>query len=263
MIKLSERLKIISEEIHKGETMADIGTDHGYLPLYLFTKDICPKVIMADVSPGSLAKARENADEVLRERIDPERVDFRLGNGLEVLRPGEAGVVVIAGMGGLLISDILGADPEKSGSIGRFILQPRNGQGKLRYWLVKNGYEISAEHLAKEGRFLCEILVTHRNQTPSEVMESSHEKDALPEWSEEEAIWYEVPESLLHCPEKDLIIPFIKNRIRTEKTILKDLAGSKDPALSKIGITEKRIEYLEQLLEKAADKEWKGRGEQI
>lgn len=251
MIRLSERLKIIAEEIHKGETMADIGTDHGYLPLVLFKKGICPKVIMADVSRGSLKKAKENAIDALKGDIDLVDVDFRLGNGLEVLKPGEVDVVVIAGMGGLLMAEIIGADRDKSSTFKRFILQPRNGQGKLRYWLMQNGFQITAEHLAKEGRFICEILVARPLETSSEM--DSREKTLEP-WSEDTAIEYEVPESLLSCTEEELIIPFFKNRIKIEKAILNELAASRDPALSKTGITENRIAYLERVLAKAQAK---------
>jgi|GEM_PF-208066 len=251
MIRLSERLKIIEEEIHKGETMADIGTDHGYLPLVLFKKGICSKVIMADVSRGSLKKARENAVDALKGDIDLVDVDFRLGNGLEVLEPGEVDVVVIAGMGGLLMAEIIGADMDKSSTFKRFILQPRNGQGKLRYWLKENGFEITAEHLAKEGRFICEILVARPTEDRPIAENEDPSRQMWQPWSEDTAIEYEVPESLLSCPEEELIIPFLKNRLNIEKTILKDLAASRDPALAKTGITEKRIAYLEQILAKA------------
>ena len=251
MIRLSERLKIIAEEIHKGETMADIGTDHGYLPLVLFRKGICPKVIMADVSRGSLRKAKENAIDALKGDIELVDVDFRLGNGLEVLEPGEVDVVVIAGMGGLLMAEIIGADMDKSSSFKRFILQPRNGQGKLRHWLKQNGFEITAEHLAKEGRFICEILVVR----PRGVWSLLETGDQMQEpWAEDTAIEYEVPESLLSCPEEELIIPFLKNRIKIENRILKDLAASRDPSLAKTNITEDRIAYLEKILAKAQAK---------
>ena len=60
MIKLSDRLQLIAKEVNNGETVADIGTDHGFLPMYLWEQGISPKVIMADVSQGSLKKAQQN-----------------------------------------------------------------------------------------------------------------------------------------------------------------------------------------------------------
>ena len=153
-MKLSDRLQLIADEIHCGETMADIGTDHGFLPLYLLEVKKCPKVIMADISRGSLAKAEENC-KLAKAKGDYE---FRLGNGIDVLEDGEVDVVVIAGMGGNLIADILEWNLKKSRSIKRYILQPRRHVGKLRHWLYCNGFQIVKESLVEEGK--CIIMVT-------------------------------------------------------------------------------------------------------
>lgn len=153
-MKLSQRLDKIAGRIEKGEKVADIGTDHGYLPLYLYEKGISPKVIMADVSKGSLAKAENSC----KEHAPGEKFDLRLGDGLDVIKKGEVDAVVIAGMGGILISEILDWDLEKSYSIKKFVLQPRNNVGHLRKWLFKNGFEIVAEDLVAEGKVICEII---------------------------------------------------------------------------------------------------------
>ena len=101
-MKLTPRLQTIADEINPGETMADIGTDHGFLPVYLWENKISPNVIMADISAGSLAKAEENCRAFFPDR----EFDLRLGNGLEILQPGEVDAVVMAGMGGILnVSD--------------------------------------------------------------------------------------------------------------------------------------------------------------
>ena len=81
MIELKGRLKTIAEKVDKGETMADIGTDHGFLPFYLIENGISPKVVLCDISPGSLAKAKQNAEYLSSD----EGVDFRLGDGIDVL----------------------------------------------------------------------------------------------------------------------------------------------------------------------------------
>ncbi|MBR5230415.1 MAG: tRNA (adenine(22)-N(1))-methyltransferase TrmK, partial [Firmicutes bacterium] len=81
MVKLTPRLQKIANEIKAGETMADIGTDHGFLPIYLWEEGISPNVIMADISRGSLDKARDNC-----RMLHPEQeFDLRLGSGIEVL----------------------------------------------------------------------------------------------------------------------------------------------------------------------------------
>jgi tRNA (adenine22-N1)-methyltransferase len=153
-MRSDERISAIAEEIGKEESVADIGTDHGYLGLLLRKQGCMGRVIMTDVSRGSLDKAEENA-----ERLSPdEEFDFRLGDGLSVLKKGETDDVVIAGMGGLLISEIMGADPELTDSFRKFILQPRNNCGRLRLFLRDAGFRIVREKLAREGRRICEII---------------------------------------------------------------------------------------------------------
>ena len=148
MVKLSDRLQVLADQIGNKETMADIGTDHGFLPVYLWERGISPKVIFTDVSAGSLEKSRVNAKMLYPE----EPFDFRLGNGLEVLSAGEVDDVVIAGMGGILMTRILGKDLEKTKSFSKLILQPRSGQGVLRHWLLQNGFVIEKESLVREGK---------------------------------------------------------------------------------------------------------------
>ena len=94
MIKLTDRLQVLADQIKQNETMADIGTDHGFLPIYLWENEISPKVIMADISPGSLEKARVNC----YENYPNEKFDLRLGNGIQILENGEVDAVVIAGI---------------------------------------------------------------------------------------------------------------------------------------------------------------------
>lgn len=156
-MKLSNRLKLIADQIMPGETMADIGTDHGFLPIYLKKNGICPHVILSDISMGSLEKALEDCQWLIPE----EEMDLRAGNGLQVLKAGEVDTVVMAGMGGNLITEILGDDPEKSHSFRKYILQPRRHIGVLRCWLAAEGYGIDRELLVRENRHLCEILVCH------------------------------------------------------------------------------------------------------
>ena len=159
-MKLTDRLQMIADGIRAGETMADIGTDHGFLPIFLAESGICPHVIMTDISDGSLTKAETDLRLAQGEgNAELEgRTELRLGDGLSVLKPGEVDVVVIAGMGGILMTEILGADPEKTGSFGRFILQPRNNPGRLRAFLLDRGFRITREQIVREHRFLCEII---------------------------------------------------------------------------------------------------------
>jgi tRNA (adenine22-N1)-methyltransferase len=140
--------------IGEGERVADIGTDHALLPIALFERGVTRTLILSDIRPGPIEKARANIDR----RLPGEVLDIRLGGGLAPLAVGEADVVIIAGMGGLLIADILSSDPEKTRSFGRYILQPRNAADKLRIRLAELGFVTFEETLATEGRFICEII---------------------------------------------------------------------------------------------------------
>ncbi|MBQ9931053.1 MAG: SAM-dependent methyltransferase [Firmicutes bacterium] len=165
--------------------MADVGTDHGFLPLFLWQKGICPHVILCDVNEGPLAKAKGNLEKL----VPGEAFDLRLGSGLEPFGPEEADTVVIAGMGGLLIADILDHDLEKTRNFKKLILQPRNAQDKLRQYLWEKGLPITAEKLVREGRYICEILVvepakewTYKPEHPVDFLLSPllfREKDPL------------------------------------------------------------------------------------
>ncbi len=155
MTELSRRLQKIADRIDNGKTMADIGTDHGFLPIYLIENDISPFVVMTDVSRPSLMKGSENLDML---GADRSRARFRVGDGISVLDIGEVDTVVIAGMGGMLIRDIMSADFELTCSFRKYILQPRKRQGHLRKWLLENGFTIIHEDLVEEGRFIPEII---------------------------------------------------------------------------------------------------------
>ena len=160
-LTLSSRLKKIAEEIGKDETVCDIGTDHAFLPVYLIREGMVKKAVITDVSRGSMEKAMINVSTLLP---DTERIDARTGDGLEVLEAGECDTVVIAGMGGLLIRDILDWDIAKTRSFSKYVLQPRNNAFELRKWLWKNFFSISRDLIVKEGRHYCEIITASYEQ---------------------------------------------------------------------------------------------------
>ena len=116
-----------------------------------------PRVIMSDISEGSLAKARETFELArLSDRV--KAADFRIGDGLETIESGEVDEIIIGGLGGHTIVQILDADIEKSKSFNRLVLQPRKHSGALRYYLYTHGWDIESETLASEGKFACEII---------------------------------------------------------------------------------------------------------
>ena len=235
MIKLTDRLQVLADQIKQDETMADIGTDHGFLPIYLWENEISPKVIMADISPGSLEKARVNC----YENYPDVKFDLRLGNGIQILENGEVDAVVIAGMGGKLMTEILGENLEKSKSFGKLILQPRNGQAKLRSWLIENGFSIIKESLVRENKYICEVITVVPYVSEDAVSYSLENEFDDP-------MCYEVPPWILTAG--DLAAPFIQNKINIEEYALNGILKADEINAERETVTRARIEYLQKLL---------------
>lgn len=154
-MRLSKRIYAMADSVKKGDTVADIGTDHGYVPMLLMREGVSPHVIMSDISEGSLAKA---VNTFRMCGIELPEASFRVGDGLTTIEPGEVDDIIIGGLGGFTIIDILETDPDKSHSYSKLILQPRKHSGNLRYYLYTHGWDIVSECLAPEGKFVCEII---------------------------------------------------------------------------------------------------------
>ena len=239
MIKLTPRLKMLAMEINEGETMADIGTDHGFLPIFLIQNKISPYAIMADISKGSLQKAEDNCK--INLIPDKDRFDLRLGSGIQILKTGEVDAVVIAGMGGILMTEILGYDIDKSKSFKRIILQPRSQIGFLRYWLYNNGFSISKEQLVREGTNICEVLTV----IPKEM--------AITRGMDSECVEYEFPHTLVDF-KGELTLEYLSKNLKKEEFILSQMKKSKEKDYSKIRHQKYRVEYLNYLIEKIMER---------
>lgn len=155
MIFLSKRLAAVAEYVLRDEPVADIGTDHALLPVYLVERGIVPRAVAGDVNPGPVQAARKQ----VRDAGLSERIDVRQGNGLDVLRPGEAATVVMAGMGGGTMTDILSFRPELLLHVKRLVLQPNIGEPKVREWLVASRWKLVSERLLEEHGIFYEVLV--------------------------------------------------------------------------------------------------------
>ena len=234
MNRKNERLRIISDNIHNRETVADVGTDHGFLPLYLWQRQkeqgaAGRPIILTDISAESLHKARKNA----QAHNASATFDFRLGDGLTPIGSGEVDAVVIAGVGGALIAKMLGACPEKTVSFQKFLLQPRNAVGKLRFWLDRAGFTILAEPLAQEGKTICEIIVAAPPQ--GGFVPADFEGEGADD------IRYEIPGCASGwTPQQGLALPaerqaalyraFLENKIRVEESILAQIIAGQEAA---------------------------------
>ncbi|MDU7885042.1 MAG: class I SAM-dependent methyltransferase, partial [Clostridium perfringens] len=176
-MELSKRLKRIAEHVDKCESVADIGTDHGYIPIYLVKEGICKKAIASDINKGPIEKAKVN---VAFEGVS-NKVKCLLGPGLNPLKVGEVNGVILAGMGGNLTRDILLADMDKVKKYDFIILQPAQNPEVLREFLYKNDYEIIDEDLIKdEGRFYELFKVKYNENSEKLVFEDELEYEVSP-----------------------------------------------------------------------------------
>ena len=161
MIKLSQRLQAIADLVPAGAKVADIGTDHGFLPCYLAQSGKAELVIACDVNAQPLALAQKN----ITDYNVGDKVSTRLGNGLAVLKPGEVDTVTIAGMGGALMIDILDASPMVVDRLKRIVLQPNVGAEAVRIWAEKNRWQIVAEELIRENDIFSVIIVLEQGRS--------------------------------------------------------------------------------------------------
>ena len=138
LIRPFGRLSLCADMVREGSRLADIGTDHGYLPIFLCRSGKIPSAIACDVNPLPLRSAREN---IAKYGLS-DRITTRLSDGLKELRPDEADDIVIAGMGGELIRDILAAAPWLCDPAKRLILQPMTHHEDLVGWLYANGFAV-------------------------------------------------------------------------------------------------------------------------
>lgn len=155
---LSRRLKAVADFVPQDMICADIGSDHGYLPIYLVKEKMLPGAIAADIGKGPLESAALN----VRKYHLEDKIELRLGNGLEVLLPNEVSCVTICGMGGGLICEILNNSPQITASLQRLVLAPNVGAHLVRHWAGENGWQIIEENLiAEDGHFYPIIVLEH------------------------------------------------------------------------------------------------------
>ncbi|CEO07400.1 tRNA (adenine(22)-N(1))-methyltransferase [Paraclostridium sordellii] len=221
-MKLTDRLLKIASLVGENKKIADIGTDHGYIPVYLLNNNKINYAILADVNKGPLENARK---EVKHNKLE-NKVDLRLGSGLEVLKINEVDEIIIAGMGGILISELLNVKKDVSQSVEKLILQPMQAQSELRKYLYNNGYEIINEVLVKEDFRIYEIIEAKYTGKNTVVTDD---------------IYYEVGKKLIENKD-DLLEEFLIKKINAYKGLLDKLDGKIGE-----GIERKRIETMEKI----------------
>ncbi len=150
---LDDRLQVIAGFVKNGADICDVGTDHGYLPIFLRKNNICNKIIATDINEKPLLNAKSN---ILKEGATD--IDLRLCDGLAAVKKGEVDTVVIAGMGGEVISGILSRTGWLKDNNIILILQPMTSPEILREYLFNNGFEITAEKPVSDGKKIYSVM---------------------------------------------------------------------------------------------------------
>ncbi|QXQ17068.1 tRNA (adenine(22)-N(1))-methyltransferase [Pseudomonas tolaasii] len=158
---LSRRLERVAANVPAGARLADIGSDHGYLPVAMMRRGLITAAVAGEVAATPFHAARRT----VRENALEQHITVRLADGLAAIEPGD-GITAISlcGMGGETIRDILEAGKARLGGRERLVLQPNGGEQPLRQWLMNNGYRILTEELLLENRFYYEIIVAERGE---------------------------------------------------------------------------------------------------
>ncbi len=222
-MQLSERLSSVASMVTAGNCLADVGTDHGYVPIYLYERNIIPRAIAMDVNKGPLERARLHIAEYGFEKA----IETRLSDGLAALKAGEADSVVIAGMGGPLMIRILSAYPEVTASLKELILQPQSEIPEVRNWLYEQGYEILEEHMVYEDGKYYPMFKAVKTLEPKKLSDLEYKFGR-----------YEV------LREKEVLKAFLQKEIAGKNTILEKLAKEQ---------TEKSMGRIEEIRNLIAD----------
>lgn len=199
--KLSKRLETVASFVPTGAVVADIGSDHAYLPCYLVHNGIVAKAIAGEVVKGPFESALK---QVKLEGME-EQITVRLADGLKAVEKSDGvDTITIAGMGGPLIVSILEKDPEALNSVTRLILQPNIHARVIREWAMKNHWAVLDEMILKEDEKIYEILVLQRGEmelSEQEILLGKHlmankSEVFVEKWSKEIENWKRILTSI-------------------------------------------------------------------
>lgn len=167
-MKLSKRLSAVAAMVTDGSVVADVGTDHAFLPIYLVQQRRIERAFAMDVREGPLSRAKEHIQAYCLEN----QITTRLSDGLEMLQPGEADTLVLAGMGGNLMLRILEDGRETTDAFRELILQPQSEIGLVRKRMEQMGFRVLEEDMVLEdGKFYPVMKLVHGTDSYEDEVE--------------------------------------------------------------------------------------------
>lgn len=236
-MELSKRLTAVAGLVTEGASVADIGTDHGYIPIHLIEQGLSPKVIAMDINKGPLERARIH----IAGYGMSDRIETRLSDGLAAVKPKEVEEMIVAGMGGGLVIHILEEGKQVVSTLKGCILQPQSEIQKVREYLVEHGFRFEAEDMVEEdGKYYPMMRVV-----PPEYCEH---KTADRKEDCKKAEWEYLYGPLLLKNKNPILYEYLEREIRIREDILRSLAG-KDGERIKERMTE--IEHELEVAKKA------------
>lgn len=158
MLNLSERMLMAAKMVRKGNAVADIGTDHAYLPAWLILNGISPKALACDVRKGPL----ENAKKTVEQYGIEEKITLRLSDGFDKIEPFEAQDFIMCGMGGTLMETLVSRTEWLKDKSKRIIVQPQSHAEDIRRYFIENGFEILFEDVCFDaGKLYCAMAAEY------------------------------------------------------------------------------------------------------
>ena len=230
-MELSKRLKAVADMVGAGSVLADIGTDHAYIPIWLVSRGSVPRAVAMDVNEGPLKRAQEN---ILQNGLE-EKIETRLSDGFKALAPGEADAAVIAGMGGGLTVRILKNGMEVVRSLKECILQPQSEIDKVRTFLLEEGFSFIKEDMVEEdGKYYPMMCVR-----PPESVEGAA---GAKKWTETELLYGR----LLLKERHPVLRDYLEREIRIKTGIIRSLEeNGSGRAVRRISELKKEVEQAE------------------
>ena len=214
--------------VTEGYRLADIGTDHAYIPIYLCEKKRIPSAIAMDIASGPLKRAREHVQDAGLSAY----IELRLSNGTEKLKLGEADTLLLSGMGGLLMECILGRDDGILSSVKELVLQPQSDITDLRQWLHMKGWQIVCEDIVFDSGKYYPMMKAVRGPYISYTIEEYYYGRL------------DIQQSL------PVLEQYIEKDLRTEEQILESiLAYGKDMLVTRAEFTQRTIGHIQKALD--------------